>query len=43
MPTREGIGLLQAQLQLLLDKLPDSQPDKMEFSSGRPCRTGPRA
>ena len=31
MPSRAGIGLLQAQLQLLLDKLPDSQPDKMEF------------
>jgi len=31
MPSREGIGLLQAQLQLLLEKLPDSQLDKMEF------------
>ena len=31
MPSRKGIGLLQAQLQLMLDKLPDSQPDKMEF------------
>jgi len=27
----DGVGLLQAQLQLLLDKLPDSQPDKMEL------------
>jgi len=31
MPSCAGIGLLQAQLQLLLDKLPDSQPDKMKF------------
>jgi len=31
MLSRKGIGLLQAQLQLLLDKLPDSQPDKMEL------------
>ena len=29
MPSREGIRLLQARLQLLLD-IPDSQPDKME-------------
>jgi len=27
----DGVGLLQAHLRLLLDKLPDSQPDKMEL------------
>jgi len=27
----DGVGLLQAQLRLLLDRLPDSQPDKMEL------------
>jgi len=27
----DGVGLLQAQLRLLLDKLPNSQPDKMEL------------